>query len=133
MQDLGKTILVVDDEAVVRDLIANYLTKLGYKVVEAVDGTEALAVYDQLEQPLTVLVTDIVMPNLGGLELAQTLRERQEDLRVLFVSSYPDKKLGDDESQNPHSGYLAKPFSLRNFASAVSNLIQAGSGTERAG
>jgi CheY-like chemotaxis protein len=133
MQDLGKTILVVDDEAVVRDLVANFLTKLGYKVVEATDGTEALVVYDQLEQPPAVLVTDIVMPKLGGVQLAEILRERQADLRVLFVSSYPDKKLGDGEMANPRSRYLAKPFSLRNFAAAISNLLQVEPRTERAG
>jgi two-component system cell cycle sensor histidine kinase/response regulator CckA len=132
MQDVGKTILVVDDEEVVRDLVSNFLGKLGYDVVQATDGTEALVAFDQMKRPPAVLVTDIVMPKLGGVQLSQILRERNPDLCVLFVSSYPDKKLGDAEMANPHSSYLAKPFSLRNFASAISNLAQVGSGTESA-
>lgn len=126
MQRAGETILVVDDEEVVRDLVSNFLTKLGYKVAQATDGTEALVVFDQLEKPPAVMVTDIVMPALGGVQLAQILRERHPRLCVLFVSSYPDKKIGEEELANPRNQYLAKPFSLRGFAAAISNLVQVG-------
>ena len=71
------------------------------------------------------------MPELGGVQLAQILRQTHPNLRVLFVSSYPDKKIGDEELANPFNAYLAKPFSLRSFAAAVNQLLEAG--TERAG
>ena len=125
-----RTILVVDDEAIVRDLVANFLTKLGYEVAQATNGTEALVTFEQLDQPPAMLVTDIVMPELGGVQLAQILRQTHPDLRVLFVSSYPDKKIGDGELANPFNAYLPKPFSLRSFTAAVNQLLEAG--TERA-
>lgn len=123
--------MVVDDEAIVRDLVSNFLTKLGYEVAQASDGIEALATFESLDQPPAILVTDIVMPELGGVQLAQILRQTHPDLRVLFVSSYPDKKIGEKELANPYNAYLAKPFSLRSFAAAVNQLLEAG--TERAG
>jgi len=121
---------VVDDEAVVRDLVSGLLKKLGYEVEQAEDGTEALVKFNQLEQPPAVLVTDIVMPELGGVQLAQILRQSHPQLCVLFVSSYPDKKLGEEELANPHNAYLAKPFSLRNFAAAITRLVQTGSSAQ---
>lgn len=119
-----KTVLVVDDEAVVRDLISGFLGKLGYKVEVAEDGPDALRVFESLENPPSVMVTDIVMPHMDGPTLAGTLRKSHPALCVLFVSSYDSKKLSVSELTKPQNGFLSKPFSLRSFAASVAKLIK---------
>jgi two-component system, cell cycle sensor histidine kinase and response regulator CckA len=123
VEDKG-SILVVDDESVVRDLISGFLTKLGYQVLLAEDGADAVKVFQQMEKPPLVMVTDIVMPKLDGPTLAKQLRESHPGLCVLFVSSYPSKKLSVSDLTKPVNGYLSKPFSLRNFAASVNKLVK---------
>jgi len=121
----GKSsILVVDDESVVRDLISGFLRKLGFDVVLAEDGAQALSLFQELNPTPQVMVTDIVMPNLDGPTLAKKLRETHPDLCVLFVSSYPSKKLSVSELTKPINGYLSKPFSLRNLAASINKLVK---------
>jgi two-component system cell cycle sensor histidine kinase/response regulator CckA len=121
----GKSILVVDDESVVRDLISGFLTKLGYAVHVAEDGKTAEILFRSLEPRPVVMVTDIVMPEMDGPTLAAALRETHPGLCVLFVSSYPSKKLSEKDLDHPTNGYLSKPFSFRSFATAVGKLARA--------
>lgn len=119
-----RSVLVVDDESVVRDLISGFLTKLGFRVHLAVDGEQALELFESLDPRPQVMVTDIVMPKLDGPSLAAKLRETYPNLCVLFVSSYPSKKLSVTELSKPINSYLSKPFSLRNFAANINKLLK---------
>ena len=120
-----KTILVVDDESVVRDLVSGFLSKLGFAVEVAENGEQAISVFDSLPETPTLMVTDIVMPKLDGPTVASELRKKHPNLCVLFVSSYPSKKLSVSELTKPINGYLSKPFSFRGFASAINKLLKA--------
>ena len=119
-----KSVLVVDDESVARNLISGFLTKLGFQVHLAADGSEALDVFSSLDPTPQVMVTDISMPKMDGLTLASKLRESHPNLCVLFVSSYTSKKLSVSELTKPINGYLSKPFSLRNFAASINKLLK---------
>ena len=117
-----ETVLVAEDEPMVREIVTGALRELGYRVVEAGDGVEALAAADAGE-PLTLLVTDVAMPRMGGRELAARLRGRFPGLRTLFVSGYTDGALGD--AGDPATAFLAKPFMSSELTGAVRGLLAA--------
>jgi CheY-like chemotaxis protein len=103
----GELALVVEDEDAVRSVTAGILQAAGFTVLEARDGVDALARAEG--QPVRVLVADMVMPRMNGLELARRLREDRPDLGVLFVSGYP----GDHQLLNtlpPRTVFIQKPF-----------------------
>jgi two-component system, cell cycle sensor histidine kinase and response regulator CckA len=105
------TILLVEDEAMVRDLLREVLESSNYRVLEAGQGREALAVAEAHAGKIDLLVTDVVMPEMGGPELARRLVETQPDLKVLFVSAYADEEVLDRGDSTERSAFLRKPFS----------------------
>jgi len=117
-----ETVLVAEDEPMVREIVTGALRDLGYRVIEAGDGIEALAAADAAP-PLTLLVTDVAMPRMGGRELAARLRGRFPGLRTLFVSGYTDGELGD--ACDPATAFLPKPFRSSELATAVRGLLAA--------
>jgi two-component system cell cycle sensor histidine kinase/response regulator CckA len=103
-----ETVLVVDDEDDVRHLLVDVLRIGAYNVIEARDGEQALEVARKHDKPIGLLVTDIVMPGLTGMELADALRDRHANLKVLFMSGYAERdrvrQLHDNEQ------FIPKPF-----------------------
>src|SRR5262249_17473333 len=87
----AETILLVEDEPAVRNLSRLVLQSCGYTVLEAQDGEEAVAVAQQYTGPIHVLVTDVVMPRMNGLQLAKQLAQSRPDVRILFMSGYTDE------------------------------------------
>ncbi len=85
-----ETILVVDDEPEVRANVARILRGCGYRVLEAADAAAALVMASTATAPIDVLVSDVVMPGMGGPELAERILDRFPDVEVLFVSGYPE-------------------------------------------
>jgi two-component system cell cycle sensor histidine kinase/response regulator CckA len=116
----GQTVLVAEDEPMVRLIVAGTLRDLGFDVLEAGDGAEALTTAE--EAPPALLVTDVVMPRMGGRELAARLRERSPGLRVLFVSGFTDGALGN--ADDPETSFLPKPFMSTELADAVRSLLE---------
>jgi two-component system cell cycle sensor histidine kinase/response regulator CckA len=106
----GGTVLVAEDEPALRALVALVLRDAGYTVLEAGSGDEALRVAGAHARPFDLLVTDVVMPGLGGPELAAALRSAQPGLRTIFVSGYPER--GEGSAPVPEGEeFLPKPFS----------------------
>ncbi len=103
------TILLVEDETRVRELAGEALRTAGYRVVEASDGVEALERLAEVG-PIDLLVSDIVMPRMNGVELTRRLRAEQPDVPVVLVSGYPDRLGGADATPIPACSYLPKPF-----------------------
>lgn len=119
------TILIVDDEATVRATAARVLREAGYTVLEAADGEQALAIAAKT-QKLDLLLTDVVMPRLAGSELASQLRQSRRELKVIFMSGYPD----DDRSLTTDLAYgvatlLEKPFTVGALTRAVREQLTA--------
>jgi two-component system, cell cycle sensor histidine kinase and response regulator CckA len=128
-----ETILLVEDEPSVRTLVRDELRKLGYRVVEAKNGVEACLLATQQAGSLQLLLTDVVMPGMGGRELAQHLSVIKPDLRTLFISGYTDDvgiMAGQEEGT---SSFLQKPFTPEVLARAVRNLLDASTPSDKTG
>jgi two-component system cell cycle sensor histidine kinase/response regulator CckA len=115
-------VLVVEDRAVVRQLARDVLEASGFEVAVAAGGAEALdAVASQ--PPFDVLVTDVVMPEMSGAELAQALRADRPELPVVFMSGYTDDVLGNEELSQPGTSFVRKPFANAELVTAVRGAI----------
>ena len=122
LEAAGETVLLVEDEDSVRTMAARILTQRGYTVLEAANGAGALALLERHEGPIDILVTDIVMPEMSGLELADRVAGLREGMPVLFVSGYAEGSLGEG-----HTGatLLNKPFRATELLATVRRLIDA--------
>jgi signal transduction histidine kinase len=101
------TILLVEDADAVRDLLRETLEETGYDVLEARNGEEALEIVDQHEGQIDLIVSDVVMPRVGGLQLAERLADSRPELRFIFMSGYTDTTRFEDD---PTIAFLQKPF-----------------------
>jgi CheY-like chemotaxis protein len=117
-----ETILLAEDDAPLRYLVARILRGGGYTVIEAVDGEDALARSAGHER-IDLLVTDMVMPKLGGVELARRLFVSNPEMRVMYMSGYPDAGLGKGSEFEPETSRIAKPFAARELLQEVRNLL----------
>jgi signal transduction histidine kinase/CheY-like chemotaxis protein len=118
----SETILLAEDDEVLRTLTARILTAQGYRVLEASDGVEALRVAEKHSGTLDLLTTDMVMPSMGGHDLANELSARRPGLKVLFVSGYTDDAVGRGEL-HPGDAFLQKPVDPRMLARKVRQLL----------
>ena len=117
------TILLVEDEESVRRLARRVLENAGYRVLEATQGDEALAIAEQWLDAVDLVVTDIVMPDMSGQELSLRLRERQPALRILYVSGYTDDAILQHGTLLPDTAFLHKPFTPTLLISKVRELL----------
>lgn len=117
------TILVVEDEYLVRSLTRQVLEQCGYRVVEASDGVEALTKCEQLDWKIDLLMTDVVMPNMGGRELASAVAESGSQIPVLFTSGYTDDHVIRHDVISPHVNFLQKPFTVETLAHKVQEML----------
>ena len=107
----NETVLLVEDEPSVRGLAARVLRKQGYNVLEAVNGGEALQIADTYSGRIDLLLTDVVMPQIGGRELYDQLKPLRADLKVLFTSGYTETAIVQQGNLPPGVAFLQKPFS----------------------
>jgi PAS domain S-box-containing protein len=121
-----ETILLVEDEEGIRALTSEYLCAQGYTVLHAMDGSEALRIADGHEDLIHLLVTDMVMPNLGGRELANRLRKVRPQIKVLFMSGYPEHPALSSEAVDRPEAILQKPFLLETLAHKVRGVLGQG-------
>ena len=117
------TLLLVEDEDAVRSFAARALRKKGYTVKEAASGEEALEIMDGDSLHVDVLITDVVMPTLDGPALAKQARQRQEDLKVIFISGYTEDSFRQHLDGDTEVSFLSKPFSLKQLAGAVKQVL----------
>jgi two-component system, cell cycle sensor histidine kinase and response regulator CckA len=105
-----ETVLLVEDERPVRAVTLRILRAQGYCVLEAGDGAEALALAQRHPGPIHLLLADVVMPRMGGIELAERLRALRPETRVLHVSGYVDRAIWDGPVPAAGAAFLQKPF-----------------------
>ena len=117
------TILVVDDEDVVRELVARTLRDAGYRVVEASHGGGAIGLLERRSNAVDLVICDLVMPVLGGREVAEWLREHSPAVPVLFVSGYPRAYLEAHHLYDPAVPMLRKPFLPSRLLEAVEEQV----------
>jgi CheY-like chemotaxis protein/anti-sigma regulatory factor (Ser/Thr protein kinase) len=116
-----ETILLVEDDASVREIVAEFLRGAAYEVLEASDSDQAIALLRSGPRAVDLLLTDIVLPGQSGPELAGTLRRFAPQMRTLFISGYPSEPVGDTRSPS----FLAKPFSRAALLQAVRGALNA--------
>jgi two-component system, cell cycle sensor histidine kinase and response regulator CckA len=118
-----ETILLVEDEPMVRQLATRVLQQLGYSVLEAADGMEALRVAQRHGGTIDLLLTDMVMPQMNGNVLAERLRAVHPRLKVLFISGYSDGMLGQQRLVERKDALLQKPFTPALLARTVRDVL----------
>jgi len=118
-----ETVLVVEDQDGIRDIVRESLRRNGYKVLIAVDGDEALQMANAYPDPIHLLVTDLVMPNMGGRKLAQRLTPLRPGMKVLFMSGYSEHSALEIEEAGSSASILQKPFSLDALAHNVRRVL----------
>jgi two-component system cell cycle sensor histidine kinase/response regulator CckA len=119
----SEVVLLVEDEPSVRAPMSRALRDLGYFVLEAKDGEDALTVLNDFHQPVHLVVSDVVMPRMSGAELARSLHDWYPRLKVLFVSGYSEELLESHGFTPGSIRYLAKPFTAHQLAAAVRALL----------
>jgi len=115
----GQTILIVEDDAMIRGNVRECLQQLGYQVVEAENGEAALQVCGRLHGKVDLVLSDLVMPGMGGYELAGELTQRHPAVRVLFMSGYTEDSAARRDILLQGSAFLQKPFSVADLSNAV--------------
>lgn len=120
-----ETILLVEDEAAVRELAREILVSEGYKVLTAADGAQALILSAGLREPLDLLLTDMVMPGMGGGELGRRLTALSPALRVLYMSGYTDDQILRQGVVLEREDFLQKPFTLDAIIRKVREVLDA--------
>jgi PAS domain S-box-containing protein len=111
-----ETLLLVEDEHSLRRASAEFLCQQGYKVLQAKDGLEAIAVAKNHPSAIDLLVTDVVMPNMSGGELARKLAQLRPEMKFLFVSGYAGKTVLDHKVVDLEMNFLQKPYTLKQFS-----------------
>jgi CheY-like chemotaxis protein len=119
-QSEGETILIVEDQKATAQITRILLESWGYRVFEAHSATEALDVFERHRDRIELLLTDVIMPGTGGLKLAEDLARRKPDLRIVYMSGYPDDHLNGTEAT-----FLSKPFNPAGLARTVRRALDA--------
>jgi len=122
----AETVLVAEDEDGVRELLRKTLTEYGYTVLTARHGRDALLLAGEQGDRIDLLVTDIVMPEMSGRELAETLLDRRPDLKILYISGYTDDEVLRRGVRGREVGLLRKPFATEELARRVRMALDGG-------
>jgi hypothetical protein len=122
-----ETVLVVEDEAVVRDLVRNMLESLGYTVLAAANGEEAVGVCRTHEGPIHLALTDVVMPVMGGPDATRQMLAMRPDMRLLFMSGYTDHAALRRGILSQGTPFLQKPFTSEGLARKVREVLDSAS------
>jgi len=126
-----ETILLVEDEEAVRTMISRVLQGSGYTVLEACQGREAIEVCRKHPGPIHLMVTDVIMPQMSGRELAERLAAVRPETKVLFMSGYPDNAIVHHGVLDPGTAFLQKPFTLTALENKVREVLAQGAGGKK--
>jgi PAS domain S-box-containing protein len=120
-----ETVLLVEDEESVRELVRLTLTARGYKVLEAENGEAGLQTAEDFKDHIDILITDVVMPGIGGRELAKKMLSTRPGISVLYLSGYTEDAVVTEGTAGPAIAFLQKPFTLQNLARKVREVLRA--------
>jgi two-component system cell cycle sensor histidine kinase/response regulator CckA len=120
------TILVVEDDTTVRALVVDILEAEGYSVLSGRNANEALALAKTHDRRIQLVITDIVMPNMSGSELAEELLRFKSDIGILFMSGYSDKEIVKRTQSGAAANFISKPFTPAELLSKVREVLKGG-------
>ncbi len=119
----NETILLVDDEDSIRDFLSEILEEHGYKVINASNGKEGLRKFKEINDKIHLLISDIIMPKMGGQELANELRKLQPDIKILFISGNVNNDFIKEQSPDSNVSFLHKPFTYDSIMSKIRKIL----------
>jgi signal transduction histidine kinase/ligand-binding sensor domain-containing protein/CheY-like chemotaxis protein len=128
-----ETVLLVEDEPLVREIARSALGDQGYKVIEAEHGEAALRVARQYTGTIALVLTDVVMPKMGGRELVEALKKERPAVRVLYMSGYAASTIDEQDVIEPGTSFLRKPFALAEMLRKVREVLDEGTGAPASG
>ena len=120
----GETVLVVEDEAMVKALAVSILSKAGYKVIEAGEAEEAIRLAREFGNRIDLLLTDVIMPGIKGKELYEMLSGFLPELKVLYMSGYMNDIIAKQGILEPGVNFVQKPFSRDGLLDEVSKVLR---------
>ncbi len=118
------TVLVADDEEAIREITTSLLERLGFRVITAADGFETVDLYTEYAEEISVLLMDINMPRLNGLEATLRIRHINPKVPVLFMSGYPREQVMERFGKQPHTDFIKKPFRSNALARAIRGVME---------
>jgi DNA-binding response OmpR family regulator len=118
-----ETILLVEDEHMVRNLLREMLESCGYQVLAAEDGRDALSIWESYQEPIHLLITDVVMPGMSGRELADRLAAQHSKMKVLYMSGYTDDVIVHRGVLDEGMNFIQKPFALEMLVRKVRAIL----------
>jgi len=119
----SETVLVVEDEDQLRKLIAQVLQNQGYKTLEASCGHDALKIFKEQKESIHMLLVDVVMPRMSGVQLVEQCKEVGQELKVLYMSGYAERMTAYPEVFETETNYIRKPFSVQSLARRVREVL----------
>jgi DNA-binding NtrC family response regulator len=127
------TILLVEDDEMVRNLVRETLERQGYKMIDAADPLEARRIADHHKGAIQLLITDVVMPRLNGKDLALQVSQRRPDIKVLYMSGYTDSAIVNSGILQKEVAFLQKPFTPAALIEKVHDVLEGDGKTRHAG
>jgi CheY-like chemotaxis protein len=121
----SETVLLAEDEEAVRTLARQLLEMYGYQVLEAANGGATLLICERHQEPIHLLITDVIMPEMSGRELADRLAQLRPDMKVLFMSGYTDNAIVHQGVLDEWANFIQKPFPTHALARKVRNVLDA--------
>jgi two-component system cell cycle sensor histidine kinase/response regulator CckA len=121
----SETVLLVEDEDIVRRLVRDILERSGYRILEAADGQEALEVGRDNHEAIDLLLTDVVMPKMRGNELVERLLSLSPEMKILYMSGYAEDAIANDGVIEPHGAFIQKPFTVEALTQKVRTVLDA--------
>ena len=119
-----ESILIVEDQEEIRSIMVDTLKQYGYKVREAVNGTEALSIFKESPMEFDLVITDVVMPEMGGRALAKNLSKLSKNIKVLYLSGYTEETLVNYGVSAEHPQFLEKPFTTQALLNKIRAVLQ---------
>jgi CheY-like chemotaxis protein len=119
-----KTILWVDDEEIALEVWSQMLQKLGYTVLQARYGYEALEIFKKSKNKISLVILDMRMPGMNGCEVYDRLKKIQPQVKIILVSGYIEQYVLDEFSQRNFNGYIEKPFKLKELSEKIEEVLE---------
>jgi DNA-binding NtrC family response regulator len=126
----SETILLAEDEQGVREAIRDYLRARGYVVLEAHNPKAAMQIADDYYGPIHLLITDLVMPEINGLDLVKRLQPNRPEMRVLYISGYTDRGIAGATTVDDQLNFLQKPFAFDALGHKLRDILKDGAGAD---
>lgn len=118
------TILLVDDEPMILEVSAEILRILGYKVLTAENGEDALNLYNTAQEDIDLVILDMIMPGMSGSEVVNRMREIRSDVKILLISGRKINEETKDVMNAGYNGFIQKPFSINTLSATVREILE---------